>query len=107
MKAIWNILILLVLCSVLVPFGPDPRAQNPYICKVHQAGPAGANSTVRIRLSDTASNPEFTNRWFRALTGREKEMLAVALAAISSGYEVEANVNLTNSLITAIHLRSP
>ena len=64
---------------------------NWYVCSIEQAGPAGTATTIYIRLSDTADPPEFLDTWFRALVGREKEYLAVALTAMSLNRNVSPN----------------
>lgn len=110
MKAIRTILILLVVCSFMVPFGAGARAADSYICTVKKAGPTGAKSVVRILLYDTTKSKDFGKnnlKWFNAQAGREKEMLAVALAAMNAGYQVQAVVNLQKSLITALYLMTP
>ena len=63
-----------------------------YTCEVKMAGPIG-NTKVQIVLSDTADPKVFENKTFVALDTREKEMLAVALAAIQSGMHVQVSTN--------------
>jgi hypothetical protein len=80
------------LAAVLVGFPAGIQA-GTYLCDVEKAGPVGA-TIVNVVLSDTATMPAFTNRTFKAREGREKEILAVALAAIQSGMRVEMVANL-------------
>ncbi|NLI33995.1 MAG: hypothetical protein GX422_14630 [Deltaproteobacteria bacterium] len=110
MKAIRIILILLIMCGFLVPFGTGAQAADSYICTVQQAGPSGAKGVVKILLYDTGKSQDFgknNQKWFKAQTGREKEMLAVALAAMNAGYQVQAFVDLQKSLITTLYMIMP
>jgi hypothetical protein len=64
-----------------------------FVCIVQQAGVAtsGAptpNPGVLFLLSDTGGS--FQNEWFYAANSGKKEMLAVALAAISTQSQVNA-----------------
>ena len=61
---------------------PASAGQGWYTCTVNTAGPGG--SGIYIRLTDTAATPAFTNKWFEASADRAKEMLVVALTAISN-----------------------
>jgi PASTA domain len=54
-------------------------------CRVMRAGPAD-DSKIYIRLAEKQGAWE---RWFSAIEAFEKEMLATALTAISTGNEVE------------------
>ena len=58
-------------------------------CNVVRAGPAD-DDEVYIMLSDAGN--AFSNRYFKALAGKRREMLAVALSAISTGYPVDASL---------------
>jgi len=57
-----------------------------YQCTVRAAGPAGTNQNVYIVLKDRGGS---FYQYFYAETGREKEMLGVALTAISTGFGVQ------------------
>jgi hypothetical protein len=64
-----------------------------YTCTVNQAGPAAdgtetAVPVVYINLSDQSPTPAFGNQWFYAAENSRSEMLAVALAAITTGNSV-------------------
>ena len=63
-----------------------------YICKVIMTGPAGNNTW--IVLTDTAVAPTFSETGFVFPEDRAKEMMAIALTAITSNLKVEAIVNL-------------
>ena len=76
-----------------------------YVCDVTEAGAVGPAAEVQIRLTSTGS---FTNQWFKARTGREKEMLAVALTALASGLKVRVWLNSTavNAELQSMHIQS-
>jgi hypothetical protein len=84
-------------------------AEQWYDCQVLQAGPASdgsetAEPVVYIRLTD--SGQAFTGYWFFAAENSRNEMLAVALAALSTGKRVSAAVDVpvdNNSSYTQIH----
>jgi hypothetical protein len=48
---------------------------------------------VVVQLTDTASSPAFSNVWFFAAQGYQNQILAAALAAISTGSQVSAFVD--------------
>lgn len=55
-------------------------------CSVCMAGPSG--EYTYICLSDTASSPAFTKKWFVAPADRAKEMTAIALTAMTNNMKV-------------------
>ena len=59
-------------------------------CRVVKAGPAN-DSKIYIRLATSG-----WERWFFAIEAFEKEMLATALTAISTGYDVDALLETTD-----------
>jgi len=68
-------------------------AENWYTCVVTGAGPATdgtetADPVIYIQLTDV--NNAFSNYWFYASENSRNEMLAVALAAMSTGKRVTA-----------------
>ncbi len=65
-------------------------------CNVTRAGPA-ENGTVYIALR--AKDNSFHN-WFVAVPAMEREMLATALTAISTGRDVTASVSATAAYST-------
>jgi hypothetical protein len=70
-----------------------PSPGGWFMCDVIRAGP-DYNGAVNIMLTDKANPPVFAVAWFQALTAVNQQMLAVALAAISTGIQV--NVNLVS-----------
>ncbi|MGB0073816.1 MAG: hypothetical protein WBP71_12775 [Terracidiphilus sp.] len=69
-----------------------------YVCNVYTTGVTVLHSDtpapeVLLQLSDTNSTPAFTNTWFFAAEGAQNQMLAVALAAISTLSTVSAWVD--------------
>lgn len=61
-----------------------------YTCTPIMGGPATATGTVGTYMSftDTATTPKFTRKWFKAPDGKESQMLAIYLTAISIGRKV-------------------
>ena len=74
-----------------------------YTCTIEKAGTGWANH-VYIRLSDTGGS--FTNVCFTAPDGRKKEMLAIALTAMTTGKSVLVNLSDTSggSVIYGMYL---
>ena len=63
-----------------------------YVCNVISTGPAGSDTWVV--LTDTAVTPKFSKAGFKFPAARAKEMMAVALTAMTNNFKVEAIVNL-------------
>lgn len=61
------------------------------ICKVIKAGATEAGQIPIHLRSDDAKNPKF-DFWFTATGGAQREMLSVALTAMTSGIRVEAEL---------------
>ncbi len=60
-----------------------------YHCEVTRTGPA-EDGVVYVMLRDTGG--AFSDRWFKAVDRMKREMLATALAAMSTGRRVDAAV---------------
>jgi hypothetical protein len=73
-------------------------AKKFFTCTVDFAGPGetSGGSSIKITLTDRASNPKFQKRIFFADPTRQKEMLATALAAITANLEVSARLESGN-----------
>lgn len=73
-------------------------------CNVTRAGPA-ENGTIYIALK--AKDNSF-HRWFKAVPAMEREMLATALTAISTGNDVTTNLSSTQaySTINRLYVRA-
>ena len=82
-------LVIVAVFSMVAFFGVNTYAGGWYVCQVKQAG-AATGTTSYIGLSHVSSTPEFTGRWFVAASDKQKEMLATALAAMSSNVLVKA-----------------
>jgi hypothetical protein len=95
---------------------PDPLKfqesrvpKKEYFCTVNQAGPnSNGRETAKpvIYMMLTDSNAEFLKFWFFAAENSRKEMLAVALSAMSTGARVSAVVDApdpNNESYTQIH----
>ena len=65
-------------------------------CHVTRAGPA-ENGTVFVALR--ATNNSF-HEWFEAVPAMQREMLATALTAISTGNQVSASLSATTAYST-------
>ncbi len=65
-----------------------PSPDGWYDCTVQRVGPA-ENGVIYIWLKDNKDSSEF-DHWFQAYEGMKREMLATALAAISTGFPVNA-----------------
>ena len=100
-----NLLLLVVtVISLILPTQPTLAAEW-YTCHVDEAGPTGTGTVVKIYLTDVAEVPAFDeNTAFSAQTGREKEMLAVALVALSNELKVRAQLDLKKKKILALNL---
>ncbi len=76
-------------------------ARKWFRCEVKKTGPAAnENNTIYIALSDVEG--KFDNQWFFADTKSAKEMLATSLAAMSTGYQVDADLEDPPNECTAI-----
>jgi hypothetical protein len=89
-----------VVMSLLMVFSASALA-GQYICEVKRAGPYGT-SEVRFVLTHKGTGAEFADKTFKANVGREKEMLAVALSAMSGGLNIIAYTNPTSGTIPVI-----
>jgi hypothetical protein len=70
-----------------------------YTCTVNSAGPAAdatgfANGAVYINLTDSAGS--FSQQWFYAADNSKSQMLAVTLAAINAGAQVQMEADAPN-----------
>lgn len=81
----------LALSGVLLIILNANAGYDRYDCTVVNAGPAG--QATWIVLTDTASPPAFVDMGFKCPEARSKEMLAVAIAAISNNLTVQAIVD--------------
>jgi hypothetical protein len=78
-------LMLMVVMVATAYFTIDSNAAGGwYTCTVVMAGPGGGN--IYIQLTDKSGS--FTSKWFTAPAAKSKEMLAVALTAMSNGLSV-------------------
>ena len=99
MRAKKMFLTMAVVFTMVAIFAVSTHAGVWYTCTVEKAG-TGAGNHVCIWLSDTNDPPAFTNRFFTAPDGRKKEMLAIALTAMTTGKQVEVGlVNLDSFVI--------
>jgi len=102
MKAKKVFLTMAVVFSMMAIFVVSAHAAW-YTCTVEKAG-IGWMNHVYITLSDTGGS--FTNVCFTVPDGRKKEVLAVALTAMTNGKNVSVNLSGTTpgSVIQAMYL---
>ena len=87
------ILTLLIALSLVLFIALNASAEyQRYICTVTKAGPAGESDTW-LELTDTSSPPAFEVKGFLCPEERAKEMLAVALTAMSNNLKVEVIID--------------
>jgi hypothetical protein len=82
-------LITLIVLSIVFLFALNASA-GWYTCTINKVGPGWSNIYVSLTDNDTSA---FADRWFIAKSDTSKEMLAVALTAISNGLSVEVNLS--------------
>ena len=102
MRAKKMFLTMAVVFSMVAIFAVSAHAAW-YTCTVDRAG-TGWNDHVYIMLSATGGS--FTNVCFTAPDGRKKEMLAIALTAMTTGKSVLVNLSDTSggSVIYGMYL---
>ncbi|MFP3868559.1 MAG: hypothetical protein ACLFUU_10420 [Desulfobacteraceae bacterium] len=99
--------LVLVVFSLVAAAVAAQAAETWYTCTVKWAGPQINPYKVRIHLTRSVGTPGFTKTCV-APVGREKEMLAVALTAISSNKPVLVLIDESQTipLIKGIRLRA-
>jgi hypothetical protein len=68
----------------------ETLAPGPFYCRVDRSA-VGQSGAVLLMLTDTAGR--FNGRWFRAAITVPREMLAIALTAISTGRQIVADLD--------------
>lgn len=87
-------LMVMVVMFAAAYFATDSNAAAAwYVCKVEMAG-SGAG-TIYIQLTDKSAS--FTKKFFTAPADRAKELLAVALTAMSNGFSVSVHTDTSLS----------
>ena len=79
--------------SMPVVFTDRAEAASWYTCNVIRVG-AGGRDGVYMLLEDTST---FGRKWFAARKGREKEMLAIAITAMTNNMRVYILATLASS----------
>jgi hypothetical protein len=92
------VLIILLVFGIFSFFTLNSYASEWYTCAVGSAGVL-SSGYVQVKLTDTTDSPAFENTYFRVYTGREKEMLAIFLTAMSIGYNVKAKLDCESSKV--------
>ena len=83
MKPMKGVLVILGLLGMVAVFVSNVNAAEAwYTCTVQEVGTTGVQK-MTFTLTDTAAEPYFVSLNFLARDGREKEMLALALSAMS------------------------
>ncbi len=82
------------IAALLMLLAPAAQAANAFFTA--EVTETGLNKTggSSIRLTDTANAPAFKNKWFLLPNQARKEMLAMALTAISGDLSVRVRVDL-------------
>ena len=91
----------LVLMLVVGWTSTTNAAARWYVCTVNATGIADTQA-VLIRLSDTASSPAFTHKWFLADSKVANEMLATSLSTITAGLKLWIKVDLESGSVPVI-----
>ena len=87
MKKKGTSLVTIVLMAVILMFASSADAESTwYACSVDLTGVTG--SSVFVQLSDTALTPAFTQKLFGCPVETSKEILAIALSAITNNLNV-------------------
>lgn len=84
------LILLLTVIFIATSVHSAPLTLEWYTCTVTKAGPGGKKQ-VFITLTDAGG--QFTEKTFAAAKGREKEMLAVALTALTTSATVSISIN--------------
>ncbi|MFZ5451542.1 MAG: hypothetical protein ACOZF2_06695 [Thermodesulfobacteriota bacterium] len=101
-------LIIMAVCMI-VTLGIASAQADWYYCNITGVGVGG--SYTYVCLTDTATSPAFTNRWFLLFNTMAKQHLATALTAASTGQTLAANfsgtgVPPTNTTIVSLYLNN-
>jgi hypothetical protein len=80
--------------------GEAPMAAQFVICQVSQTGPS-ENGEVYVNLTEKGG--AFQNRWFIATPSKRREILATALAAITTGFNVNVGLDSPAADSSQIH----
>lgn len=80
--------------------------QQWYVCSIVKVGQSGGKDYVQLTHVPTEGAPAFTARFFRLPAEKAKEMLAVALSAVTGGFKVEVYVDaeIEYSEVYAVYL---
>jgi hypothetical protein len=75
-----------------------------FICEIERAGPV-EDGEIYVMLTDKEN--AFASRWFRAQPAARREVLAITLAAISTGLPVGVALSSTdvNSVIDRMYIK--
>ena len=103
MRAKKVFVMMVVVLSMMAVFAVSAHATEWYICTIQEAG-AGGSGTTLVRLTDI--NGAFANTWFQASYSIRKEILAVALTAMTNNKKVRVGLSGSSqySLIYCMYL---
>lgn len=98
MKLRKSCVLMLVFLSMF--FASSVFATEWYTCDIHRAGPSGP--AAYVQLSDSASSPAFTNRWFALKVDSQNAQLATLLSAIALESQVYVGFSSTDTMSTIV-----
>jgi len=88
-------LISVMLFSLILSFiAPAAHAgQQWYVCSIVKVGQSGGRDYVQLTHVPNEGAAAFTARYFKLPAEKAREMLAVALSAVTGGFKVEVYVD--------------
>jgi hypothetical protein len=107
MGRLYRLVTVILFALVLLVAGIEAQAgQQWYVCSIVKVGQSGGKDYVQLTHVPTQGSPAFTARFFRLPAEKAKEMLAVALSAVTGGFKVEVYVDgqIEYSEVYAIYL---
>ena len=81
-------------CLGLALIAPAAHAgQQWYVCSIVKVGQSGGRDYVQLTHVPNEGAAAFTARYFKLPAEKAREMLAVALSAVTGGFKVEVYVD--------------
>ena len=94
---------LILVLGVIIGSYQSANADTPPLdASIDMVGKVGAHSS--IILTHISATPTFTAQWFNFNPQYAKEMLAVALSAVSLGKNVKVTINDAGNTINSIRI---
>lgn len=107
MGRLYRLAVVILFPLTLLLSGSEAQAgQQWYVCSIVKVGQSGGKDYLQLTHVPTLGSPAFTARFFRLPAEKAKEMLAVALSAVTSGFKVEVylDAQVEYSEVYAIYL---